>query len=491
MTSIYGDAYGISAAEGNDTISNLGTLSVTGNSPIGISTGLGMDMVLNTGNLFATGADSTNGSSTGILVEGGLNNIIRNTGALEATTNVETSTDESEVNSEAIGISLSGEEHIVSNSGSVTVKAIAFSDPGNFLPFDEAEGHAKGKAAGILNYIGSSTITNSGTLKVDSMLTADANAESFSNAEATATIDTSWLSGIETGSEDDVITNSGDISLLFKSNAEADAVGIGTPIFFLFAKAAATATIESSNVYGIDVDEGNNEITNEGKLNITIDAVVETDAAVLALTALNSDATAKIEDLVVVGINAGDDKNMITNIGSITLAADHLEALATASGTTDGDAVASVTASFYGIKSGTGQNHIMNDASGVISVQTSVRANADSFAPISGSSTATTNVSAYGIYDRGSVNGGGPNVIINQGTINAYAEASSKGAHSGSSSFSSKASAYGIYVDGSVDDGSNVIINQGTITAVGKGIEAIVVGIQGGRASILFKTLEY
>lgn len=502
---------GIDSADGDDTVTNTGSLAVEGNSPIGISSGLGIDAIRNTGMLSVqsrSGASGVPASSTGILMHGGPNTVdnsghieamadaetglassgamlnaqatgieirgehahtITNSGSLTASADSSTIADSSTVQSSATGLLIAGEEFSLVNTGSLIVEATALSDPSTIpIPLDDAEGHAGAGAVGIRILGGTNTILNTGVLEVTSDPVADTNAGSisvpFTTLGAASTVLSSDSAALSADQGNISISNLGEISLVHSPWAEADAVATGKPPLFLSGSAVAAATVESSRIHGIRVSasQGKTEILNDGSMSIVIGRLVDgviksaearADATVLAFVALNTDATATVEDQEAVGINVGDGDVSITNRGSIDLTT-NMGAYAEAFG----DTVASVTVSSYGIRTGNGPVRILNDTDGSISVVASAYANAYPDASISASAVATADASAYGIaVGESAVSAYRDSEITNRGDVTVVAFASTR--EDGSETGEGEALAVGI--QGGI--GIDVIRNYGSI----------------------------
>lgn len=182
-----------------------------------------------------------------------------------------------------------------------------------------------------------------------------------STAEATAV-------GIDGGAGDNCIVNSGAIDVTAKTYSEASAVataGWGKPI----ASAGSTA---SAIAYGIEVGTGNNTITNTGRLSVTAQSEAyahswaEEDAGSLAQEDATANATAVSQ---AVGILTGNGSNRIYNDGAISVTATTTPRVVAE--TEDNDTERrnpKSTLSAYGIRTGSGDDAILIGESGSLNV---------------------------------------------------------------------------------------------------------------------------
>jgi hypothetical protein len=509
-------AFGILLGDGNNTFTNFGSLisENRSNDLYGLRAGSGSTEITNYGYIGAqysySGLFSNNltvavdlGRNASFYLNPNLNEIneprpgqyiVRNleNALIKASSEAEDpgSVVEYDASSsaQAIGIRAetaeSAETHII-NDGTLDILAKGVADSNSIVPFVFASGTATGDAVGVLARGGSAEITNSetGTVRVTSIANADTNHETYGSTEADTIINSSSISGIETGSADDIVVNSGSMEIRFEQIAESDAVALGvcspcTPIPVPARRSGeATSKIEASSVYGINGGDGNNQVFNEGDIRITIDSSAEADAVVAAPITINSDATAingeLFGELKVYGISAGYGQNVIKNSGRVELIVEKFRAEADATGDTDADSIAEVAGTFYGVYTA-GRSNILNDKGGIISIQATGTADADSNSVISASTRATSNVSAVGIRTGGDIPNDSAltyNEITNLGEIWVKAESIAI-KRSGSGSSEANASAVGIY--GSAYD--DVIKNYGAIRAVEIGDSGLVSG---------------
>ena len=244
----------------------------------------------------------------------------------------------------------------------------------------------------------------------------------MSTGEAGANTD-----GIESTGDNNLITNSGTITVL---NSEDDAYGIYSDGNTNTITNSGTITVSTSgddaDAYGIYSDGNTNTITNSGTITVSTSG----------------------DDADAYGIYSDGNTNTITNSGTITVS------------------TSGVRADAYGIYSFGAGNTITN--SGTITVSTS---GADALAygiysrggntnTITNSGTITVSTSGVNAYAYGIYSSGDTNIITNSGTITV----STSGA---------RADAYGIYSFGA----GNTITNSGTITVSTSGDSADAYGI--------------
>lgn len=367
---------------------------------------------------------------------------------------------------------------------------------------------ANANATGMHGGTGNDVLTNqeSGSVIVlaDAVGSASGGTRSsIANARLEGTVSSVGVAtGMHGGDGDiDMVDNLGSIDVDVLTNATSNN-NVHAGVAFAGGVTRSRATTDGVG-YGIRVDGAQSYVWNSGSVNVLLDgdatAKAYSDGEVLAFLDVDSQsrAWATVDAVRVYGISGGHGTNAISNSGNITVAATpyaYAETVADGDGV-DGDGTAysnaSTTATSYGISVGNGNNGILNDAGGVIDVNTTsnARAYALSDSDVGGSansdSVANSRATAFGIRT-----GNGDNYIVNNGTItvNATAIASTYtratndnltlcapfglgcttinlGDSDADAVVTRAASAYGIYTG----SGADVVFNRGTITTAASG----------------------
>ena len=305
-----------------------------------------------------------------------------------------------------------------------------------------------------------------------------ANAQNQATAEAT---------GIDGGEGNDLITNSGAVTV------DADATGIAASISVTRQGAAGSGTLDpatfdagnsaAATAKGIDGGEGDETITNSGALNVSSTAVAPSlGVAVTTSKGISAAITTAEASSSSTGIDTGEGTHWIRNSGAIT--ADSTAVAAGVSVSVSGEGLAAsidtvwdggttATADAAGIRAESGNDHIENEAA-ISASSTAVAASVDVAVTGKGVSvgisTATSTASSVGIEA-----GAGDDQVLNSGAISstAYANAdaisvdiSGKGvAGSGNDVWDGgvEAAANAKGIDAGA--GSNTVVNTGSIAA--------------------------
>lgn len=367
-----------------------------------------------------------------------------------------------------------------------------------------ANATATGMGGGTGNDVLTNTAGGSVIVLADAVGSASGGTRStFANANLEGTVSSvAVATGMSGGTGDiDMVDNLGSIDVDVLTNATSNN-SVDAGVLFAGGVTRSRATTDGVG-YGIRVDGAQNHVWNSGSVNVLLDgdatAKAYSDGEVVALIDVDSHsrAYATVDAVHVYGISGGHGSNAISNTGSITVAATpyaYAETVADGDGV-DGDGTAysnaSTTATSYGISVGNGNNGILNDAGGVIDVNTTsnARAYALSDSDVGGSANSDTvansRATAFGIRT-----GNGDNYIVNNGTItvNATAIASTYtratndnltlcapfglgcttinfGDSDADAVVTRNASAYGIYTG----NGDDVVFNRGTITTSASG----------------------
>ena len=399
---------GIESGSGNDTITNKNKIAVKAESEadsvsvsgtISISKG----SLLNIFPGFALTDGTTTAQSTAAGIDGGAGN--------------DTITNTNELRSEAI-----------SNSTSASVSAFLKGVKEKGLSWggtivSDSTTKAISKATGIDGGEGNDTITNSGKIKATATPDADSAsigvtlmgveeglAAGFTYVDATTTADATAI-GIDGASGNDIITNSNTGEITVTGDSESASASIGVMVSGAFSQEWSAAiggaitdgtTKAISNVAGIKGGEGEDTITNSGKIisNAFPDADSASVSATLAgaqdgltvgFTYADSTTTAEAN---AVGIDGGSANDTITNTstGQIEVTADPTSSSASVSATITGvtkgtgivggaaltDGTTKAISNVAGIKGGDGDDTITN--SGKIIVKSNPDADSASVA---------------------------------------------------------------------------------------------------------------
>ncbi len=435
---------GIKGGDGDDTIANFGKIIVRSN-PDADSASVAVNLGAATGELGLVGGFSyadatTTAEATAIGIDGGSgNDTIYNTGEIEVTTKPSSSSASIAMSAQgvkgmgaAVGVSLTdgttkaistatgiaggdGDDTII-NSGRITVKALPDADSASVSvsisaakegvaaggTFADTTTIAQATATGIDGGQGNDTINNSGMIEVAANSTSSAVSigatitgvkegaglgvaltDGTTKAISTAT-------GIKGGDGNNIIANSGNITVTATSDADSASVsaalgGTGEGLVAGVSYADATTKAEATAI-GIETGRGNDIIQNDGVLNVTSEATATSasvavnaggaiEGAAVGVALTDAETRAKSSST---GIEGGEGENTITNTGTITISAKSdvtaasvsVDFEATGTGVAGGASLANgdttVEAYAFGINNGSGKGTIIND--NVISV---------------------------------------------------------------------------------------------------------------------------
>lgn len=246
------------------------------------------------------------------------------------------------------GVYLGDGSHTVDNSGEIRVEAQSFSSGAAEADGNSSisgDGNARGRAyvnnsrvTGVESLSGEVEFDNSGTLFVLNSPNAAASATGRGigldigrdpDGRATATIEMNNVHayGVRSGGFDDVIDNSGSITV------ESEPVGdraiakggfLGGVAFSVDAFATATVNVNDAEAYGIHAGDGDNTIINSGSISVISDPYAEARAEARGRGIdgdVNAIATANALRAQAYGIITGDGNDFIENSGSITVTA--------------------------------------------------------------------------------------------------------------------------------------------------------------------------
>lgn len=493
-------AKGIEAGARDDTITNEGDISVTSDAntvavdvaftvaglsaamtntsveakAVGIDGGAGEDTITNEGAITGS-ADAT---AVGVAVS------LSGAGASVSATDLW----ENGVSGESlfVGIDAGAGDDTIANSGAITgtaettTPAISASVSLAGIGAAANTATADAVATGIEGGTGNDTITNTGAIGVAS--TADANTVivSVTGVGAAAAMDSIWdggttatatATGIAGGDGNDIISNTAAIA----ASATADTASTGVTATLAGASASLVNSTAIARAAGIDGGAGDDTISNSGVIAASATADADTVAVSVSGVGASFAGDQWSEDTLAsataVGIDGGAGNDTITNSTAITAAAvsnsDSTAVTVSLVGYADSEAENRAEALAAGI--GGGDDNDTIDNSGAIAVSSSATADAGNVTVnLAGAAPAEagTTASAVGI---GIDGGAGNDAISNTGAI-----AVTSIAKTDSSSVTVTLAGYG---DSEADtlslaaatgisggDGNDTITNTGTIT---------------------------
>jgi len=429
-------AIGISGGEGKDGIANMGAIDVDSHSTAKVAN-VSVNLI---GATPVSGWTSSTANATGI--DAGLgDDLIQNEGTITADA---TST----TDATGVAVQVAGYSNM-----DITTNAIA-------------------NATGISGGDGVNTIFNTSTGSIGATATtyADATAVNinllgYSKTDGTSTGVTTAI-GIVGGKEADIIQNDGTIT----STATSDINASSTAVQLVGYGESNAKGISNTTIKGIDGIDGVNTLINIGAITGTATAYADASSYDIQLAG-GAKATAGTEaTATAIGIAGGKEMDTIQNEGTINLTAESTLVSESRSykifgvGFADADSKAQAIA--MGIDGGEGSNTITNASTGSITVSSNASATATSMTAnigVAGSSASTTSKA----HSEGIKSGGGEDTIINEGILNVNATSST---YAGSGDFSliglsfgdalTEAETDGIHAGG----GNDVIFNIGSIT---------------------------
>ena len=495
-------ATGMDGGEGNNTITNASTGSITVSSN---ASAKATGMTANIGVAAASASTTSTAHSTGIKSGSG-EDTITNEGILNVKATSSTYAGSGDLSlvgfsfgdslTEAVvdGINAGGGNDVITNKGTITVAAVQDND--HPMAYSNVESvslslsnfsigtlGSKAQATGIIGGGGNDTLINTGTITVgDDHWMAEGRAFGFSGqfidflsfTSVGATAET-VSTGIDGGDGNDAILNDANAVLTVKGSSYAWTKGaakistFGSPAAFAGSTTKATATGNSGG-------NGDDVIESRGKIDVYAHSWADayTDSwtgwgSPYADSTANATATA-------VGMDAGGGQNLVTNSGVINVSA-LAEAMSYAKADSDVDKTESESTSnsqsaALGIRVDDGNNTVNNTAKGVITV-TAVARTFDAQGNVATSVSdeeATVNAAPASVAI-GIQAGKGNNFIFNDGQMTVTAEVHAKSHASASSTLytatatataGGSADATGI----KVGDGNNTIKNVGTLTVV-------------------------
>lgn len=316
------DVIGIAGRKANDTIINNGALNIT------------------TANQLTDQTGSTAMNVVGMAGQDG-NDVIENTGTLVAQStasinlhnvNVEfINSGDASQNIQAISQGLTGGNgnDTITNRGQIqvianandTVQTFDISLLGGISDFD-ASTSVVAAAVGINGMDGNDTLVNQGSLSVTSNANVDKQTYAFTLVDGLATINNNVTAkaiaaGIHAGDGNNRIENSGPLDV--SASADLNSWDVNISAVQLASGGSALKTVSAA--IGLGTGDGNDVISNSAALNVAADATTSSKNIQVSLLDLSvfgtggdSSTAAKSS---VMGIDAGDGNNAISNTGAL------------------------------------------------------------------------------------------------------------------------------------------------------------------------------
>ena len=395
-------ATGIEGGEGADLLVNEAVASITVNASVKPSTIGDSRATFDFGTVSGSTTLNTLVTANGIKGEQG-DDILRNLGDIT----VVADSDASAANTSKAGIFAGDTVSSADASAVFQTYAMDAGDGNNTIS-------SSGTISNTLTLLGSEETDGPTVLAKSSALGGDVSFESDASATATSTL-SAELVGLGAGSGDNTVINSNTVTLLNAAQTKAEAIANGNGFD---GDGSATASVWAGandpsdtlnpprvlSATGISVGDGNNTISNQGKLDIQATPTgiasgnADGDFVGSAFSTLNATVHARAT-----GIQAGDGSNLITNESDIIVLANPT---ATSTSTVSPGLFARATinehatavANGVGIQAGNGGNSIIN--SGLVDVQANASATAST-----GTSTVSTAIAI--------LSGSGNDTIIN------------------------------------------------------------------------------
>jgi hypothetical protein len=362
-------------------------------SATGMEGGTGADAILNQGFTDVNATSTGNSLAVAVTVQGKVDGF----GGQAALTDTSTS-------STATTTGISGGEgtDTITNSIAATVKSYATAEAYAESVSVSVQGYGTGvtmagslargvttptaSATGISGGEGDDTVINQGLTDVKATTDSTSVAVAVravgliegisvgASLTDTSTIANATAAGIDGGSGNDVIYNSGNILANTDSTLRAASVSLdfgGVPIGISVGAALASASTNATGTaIGINGDEGNDNITNATDSLIDVDSTANATSTAVSISAnvigaawTNTSATTLTQ---AIGITGGEGKDGIANMGTIDVDSNSTAKVANVSvnliGATPVSGWTSSTANATGIDSGLGDDSIQNEA---------------------------------------------------------------------------------------------------------------------------------
>ncbi len=335
-------ATGISGGDGNDEVTNRSSLyaeatattktrtitiniatigaaiaqasSTAASETVGLDGGLGVDSLTNEGDISVQATSTADDRQTTVNFIGKASGNVDSTATATATGIRGDDADDQTATGDTI-TNLAG--------GSVTVTSHAILDATNYViqgggaAFAEAEGTSEAQAFGVAAGAGADTVLNEGSVDVTAWSEADVSSMTLQLSGVTlgkAGADiTSRATGIDAGDGFNQITNESTGSINVTSKANATATSMTVNIGVSLQRAAITAKTHAT---GIKSGDSKDIIDNEGDIDVTATSNVGAaagDFSLVGLSTADSVTVASVE-----GIHAGGGDDEVFNTGSIT-----------------------------------------------------------------------------------------------------------------------------------------------------------------------------
>lgn len=336
----------------------------------GIESGADNDFITNsTSGTIVAGAASTNrAASVGVHV------VAPGGGFADATVTA---------TNRATGIASGGGQDTVSNEGQITVAANAtgYATTVNFAGLigggeATAGTTAESLAIGMDGGAGADVLQNSGTLDVFAMTGLDAGSVTFegggyASADAQATSRASSI-GLDGGAGSDVLRNSGTLSVFTRSGLEAGSISIDV-VGYSSAGAQATSTANSMGMAG---GAGDDSVSNSGTVNLGATSQLNVSSKAFTVAGYASAEVAETSaEALASGMNGDEGNDALVNDGllSITPTGGQPMAQATGRGTSwsllgvnEADVVLSANVDVVGMAGGDGNDTIVNRGTNIV-----------------------------------------------------------------------------------------------------------------------------
>jgi hypothetical protein len=381
---------GLAGGAGNDTVTNSGTVSLTGTatargnnvsvggtgvsdadatststaSLTGLAGGAGVDTVVNDGSIDATA--NAVGTSTGTSVTLTVASFADANATSAATARGIDGGDDKDVLTNALGATVDATASASTVTGDTTVNLIGASSGG-------ARANPTGTAIGLDGGAGNDTVVNEGTVTADATATSSSTSSSFNLAGSTGTTagvtTQAFATGIAGGADDDMLVNDGDVTATGFSNATVSASS-----WTLAGAALGASTLNATgSAVGMSGDAGVDKVFNLGGVSVTFEAKLRATGGSDAIFGGASLDTQLAGHGSAFGITGGDGTDTIRNFSDIdVLAKADVGGTKTAvsfAGSPNSDALLVARADATGISGGIGDDTLEND--GVIRVDVS------------------------------------------------------------------------------------------------------------------------
>lgn len=324
----------------------------------------------------------------------------------------------------------------VTGTAAMTSSTAAFSLTGN--PTAGAILAATSGATGVAGGSGADWMHNVGNVSVaaiseQSAIGGSRSGSAGSGSSSTTSRSNAIATGFDGGAGHDRVINEGTMTVNAAPSGTARNVATGG---FLFGSAGAVSELGlSSTGQGVRLGGGDNVLNNAGSITVNAgnaagDVLVEAKSVGGRVIDGNAIATVTVTGLGDAwGVQADDGDNVIVNDGNLSVLVDPdlraNKADANGNGVTDANgtaiATASATSTGVGIEVGDGNNQIMNNGIVTVSALPEARAVAVADADLINNATATARATATG-EAVGIRTGNGDNEFINHGTISVLAD---------------------------------------------------------------------